>query len=74
MKLLSRNFGLALAGLLSLFASFGAMAAPPDFSTLTSAVDFTTVGTAILAVFASIVGVYLLWKGGKMVLSALRGA
>jgi len=54
---------------------FGAMAAnatAPDFSTLTAAVDFSTVITAILLVMAGLAGVYIIWVGGGMILTKLK--
>lgn len=47
--------------------------AGPDFTSLTTAVDFSTVGTAVLAVSALIVVPYVTWKGAKMVLRAIKG-
>ena len=67
---------LFLAGLTALglsFASLPAVAAPPDLTSLTTAVDFSTVTTAILAVAAALIVVYIAWKGAKMVISAVRG-
>ncbi len=58
----------------STLAPLSAFAAGPDLSTITSAVDFGTVTTAILGVGAAIVVVYIAWKGAKMVISAVRGA
>jgi hypothetical protein len=55
------------------FASLPVLAAGPDLSTLTSAVDFGTVTTAILGVAAALIVVYIAWKGAKMVLAAVRG-
>jgi len=63
----------AVAGLLALLVSFGAFAAGPDMSTLTSAVDFGTVTTAILGVAAALIVVYIAWKGAKLVLGAVKG-
>jgi len=63
--------GLAALGLS--FASLPAVAAPPDLTSLTTAVDFSTVTTAILAVAAALIVVYIAWKGAKMVISAVRG-
>jgi hypothetical protein len=56
-------------------AGFGlnAFAVGPDFSTLTSAVDFTTVSSAILAIALLIVPVYVVWKGAKLVLRSIKG-
>lgn len=58
------------------FSMFGApaFAVGPDLTTVTSAVDFGTVTTAILGVAAAVVVVYLAWKGAKMVIAAVRGA
>lgn len=58
----------------SVGAAGSAMAAGPDLSTLTAAVDFGTVTTALLGVAASIIVVYIAWKGAKMVLGAVKGA
>lgn len=48
--------------------------AGPDLSTLTGAVDFTTIVTAILAVGVSAVGMNLAWKGVEYVWDAIKGA
>jgi len=50
------------------------VATPPDFTALTGAVDFSTVGTAVLAIAALIVVPLVTWKGAKMVLRAIKGA
>lgn len=57
------------AGVVSATPSF---AAGPDFSTLTAAVDFSTVQTAIMGVFATIAGIYVIIRGGGLVLSKIR--
>lgn len=49
-----------------------ALAAPPVLTTLTEAVDFSTVTAAILGVGAAAVGMYLAWRGAKFVLSAVK--
>lgn len=59
---------------LSPAAALSAHAAGPDLSTLTAAVDFGTVTTALLGVAAAIIVVYIAWKGAKMVLGAVKGA
>ena len=64
--------GLLFSALMMLGVS--AHAAGPDLSTVTAAVDFGTVTTAILGVAAAIIVVYLAWKGAKMVIAAVRGA
>lgn len=48
--------------------------APTDLSSLTNAVDFSTVITAVLAVGASLMGLYVAWKGAQFVIRAVRGA
>ena len=63
----------ALAALMAVAAAVNANAAAPDFSTLTAAVDFSTVTSATLAILASLAGVYIIWKGGKMILRAIKG-
>lgn len=50
-----------------------AHAAPPDLTSLTAAVDFSTVVTAVLGVAAALIVVYIAWKGAKMVIAAVRG-
>lgn len=61
------------AGLVALpLASFAVGPAAPDLSSLTP--DFTTVTTGILAVAAAIAGVYVAWKGAKIVIRAIKGA
>ncbi len=63
-----------LGGTTALFASANAMAVGPDLTALTDAVDFSSVITAILAVAASLMGLYMTWKGAQFVIRAVRGA
>lgn len=53
-------------------AAFATGPAAPDLSSLTP--DFTTVVTGVLAVAAAIAGVYVAWKGAKILLRAIKGA
>ncbi len=69
-----RSYKLLFPALVASFVSLPALAAGPDLTTLTTAVDFGTVTTAILGVGAAIIVVYLAWKGAKMVIAAVRGA
>lgn len=46
----------------------------PDFTVLTSGVDFTTTIAAVLAIFAAVAGLDLAWAGGRKILHAIRGA
>ncbi|MCC4266173.1 hypothetical protein LL240_17200 [Oceanimonas baumannii] len=75
---LSRKGLYLLGGTAGLFASASVMAQTattgPDLTALTDAVDFTTVITAILAVAASLMGLYMAWKGAQFVIRAVRGA
>lgn len=54
-------------------SSLPAFAAGPDLTTVTAAVDFGTVSTAVLGVAAALIVVYIAWKGAKMVIAAVRG-
>ncbi|WP_368648910.1 hypothetical protein ABRY95_04750 [Castellaniella ginsengisoli] len=51
-----------------------AQATPPDFSTLTASIDFSTVIAGVMSVAAVMVGVYVAIKGAKIVLQMVRGA
>lgn len=61
--------GLIAAGVL--VASGVANAAAPDFSSLTGAVDWSSVSTAILAIAALLAAVLVVKKGARMVLSMI---
>lgn len=70
---LIRNFFMALMAAFLSLLGLAAHAAGPDLTTLTTAVDFGTVTTAVLGVAAALIVVYIAWKGAKMVLAAVRG-
>lgn len=55
-----------------MFSSVSAFAVGADFSTLTGAVDFGTVGTAVLAIAALLAVPLVIRKGAKMVLAAIK--
>lgn len=61
-----------LFAFLSLFG-LSAFAVPVDLTSVTAAVDFSTVISAVLLVAAALAGVYIAWKGAKMILNAIRG-
>lgn len=61
------------AVLLSLFLPQLSFASGVDLSSLTAAVDFSTVSTAILAIGALLAAVYVGIKGVKIVIQMLRG-
>lgn len=73
---LVRRFGAKVLGVAVLTVPALSMAAggpaSPDLSALTP--DFTTVTTGILAVAGAVIGVYVTWKGAKIVISAVKGA
>jgi len=69
-KKLSAVFLAAVAGLFAL----PAFAVPPTtIGELTTAISFADVGLGILAVAALMIGVYVIWKGAKMVVQAVKG-
>lgn len=49
-----------------------ALAVGPDFSTLTNSVDFSTVTSAIMGIFAALATVYIVIRGGGLILSKIR--
>ena len=53
--------------------SSGTSSTAPDFSVVTSAIDWSSVITGILAAATAAVVVYIAMKGAKWVLSAVRG-
>lgn len=53
-------------------ASVSAFAAGPDMTALTGAIDYGTVITAVLGVFALAVGLSLAFKGGEKINSAVK--
>ncbi|MEC5159120.1 major capsid protein [Janthinobacterium sp. CG_S6] len=67
-----KKIGLGLVGAVATAPMF-ALAGPPDLSSLTSAIDLSTVITAVLAVAAIIAGVYAAIKGAKTVLGLVKG-
>ncbi|EGC2195076.1 hypothetical protein H8900_001358 [Salmonella enterica] len=72
-KSISSRVVLASAFILSMVVT-PAMAAGPDFTALTDAIDFGTVITAILAIFVLIAGVYVALSGGKKIVYALKSS
>lgn len=60
-----------IAGFVVATVSTAAMAAPPDYTALTGAIDFSTAGAAVLAGFVLLAGFGLTIKGGNAVMVAL---
>lgn len=65
--------GLALVGAIAVSGSALA-AGGPNLTPLTSAINFGTVITAVLAIALSVAGVYIAVKGAKIVISMVKGA
>lgn len=61
-----------VAGVVVSVAPMAAFAAGPDMSGLTSAVDFGTVTTAVLAIAGLLAVVYVAIKGASLGLSMLK--
>jgi hypothetical protein len=53
-------------------AGFPAFAEPPAFTTLTAAVDFSTVISSLLTIMAALAGVFIVMRGGSLILSKIR--
>lgn len=62
------------------FASLGLLMLAPlalaqsVYDPITTAVDWSAVNSAVISIFALIAAVYVVFKGGKLILRALRGA
>lgn len=72
-KMARSALALLTAGLALLGIAGPALADPVDYGVLTSSVDFSSVIVALMAVAASLMLVYIAWKGAKMILAAVRG-
>ncbi|BBL58142.1 hypothetical protein [Methylomonas koyamae] len=71
-----KNASFLLKAFLGLFLmAFGldAFAEPPDFTDLTDAVDFSTVITALMTIMGALAGVYIVNRGGNMILGKIGG-
>ena len=64
-------FVAAMVAITGLFAGV-VTAAPPDFTTLTDAVDYSTVQSSLLTVAGALAVVFILWAGASMILGALK--
>lgn len=72
-RIVRNNKGAITLGALVAGGIAHAQAAGPDFSTLTASVDFSTVGTAILAVAALMMVPKVVGWGAKKVMGFIRG-
>lgn len=68
---MKKCLSLLIAAAMSLFG-VSAFAVPVDLTSVTSAVDFSTVITGLLLVAAALAGVYIAWKGATMIVNAIR--
>lgn len=66
-----KKFFLAAAATLGSAGAF-ATTTPVDYSSLTSAVDFSTVSTAIMAVAGSVIGLHIVTVGIKFVIRMVK--
>ena len=67
-----KKYNQSLLAAFLMLLGFNAFATGPDFSALTGAVDFSTVGTAVLAIAALLAVPLVIRKGARMVLSAIK--
>lgn len=66
--------GLILIGAITASATTMAAGTGPDLTPLTSAVDFGTTTTAVLAIAGLLAGVYIAIKGARTVLHMIKGS
>lgn len=74
MKFIKKVFLASLAFVTAAITPLPALAAGPDFSSLTSGIDLSTVETAIFAIGVSVMGLLIVIKGVKVIWSMFRGA
>lgn len=73
----AKKFGPKLAvvgGSLAAAPAAFAQSTGTDYSSLTSAVNWSSVGTALLAVGGAIIGIMVVMKGIKLVVRMVKGA
>lgn len=61
----------ALAIVVATLIASGAHAAGPDFTALTTGIDFSTLITALMALFVAMAGVGIVAKGGSFIVRKL---
>lgn len=61
-----------LCGVFAMLLSFLANATGGTLADVSSAIDLSGVGTAVVAVFTSLAGIYVLFKGARLILKAIR--
>lgn len=68
-----RNMFKKASAALILAASGAAMAAPPDFSTMTGQIDWTTATAAVLLVAGGLAALYVVFTGSGLINSKIKG-
>ncbi|TJY55758.1 hypothetical protein E4T66_20470 [Sinimarinibacterium sp. CAU 1509] len=70
----AKKYGVRLGTAVAASAATVPAFAVTDYSSLTTAVDWADVGTALLAVGVAIIGIVVVMKGIKMIVRAVKGA
>lgn len=73
-SILKKTTAVIVAAVSAPLAMAQTAATGPDLTSLTSSISVGTVITAVLAVGATMVGLYLAIKGAKVVLGMVKGA
>lgn len=67
-----RRAAAVVAAVAAASAAVPALAAPPDLTSLTTAIDFSTAGTAVLAAGAALIVVYITIKAAGFVIGMVK--
>lgn len=67
-----KTFSILIMSFAMMLFGGSAFADPPNFTTLTSAVDFSTVISSLLTIMAALAGVFIVMRGGSLILSKIR--
>jgi len=68
---MKKSLSLVVAGVGSM-VSASAFAAPVDLAPLTASVDFASVSTAVLAIGVAFMGVHIVMRGAKWIISMVK--
>lgn len=71
LKKLAQKGKAVAAGAVATVAS-GAAMAQSDYDPITGAVDWGDVGTAAILIMAGVAAVFVLFRGGRLILSAIK--
>jgi len=72
--MLKKKIVLFLASMFASVSAFAQAIAPTTVAELTTGINFADVSAGILAIAGLMAAVYVIWKGAKMVLAAIRGS